>query len=112
RRRISQAIYVQRTSLKIAYGLDHAGPASAIGLAWIELQPTAEHPRVLEKTGGGDGFLSYVVIDPANHTGVFLAFDNLSDRRLPVVAGDANALIGVLDAMAAQAAAPAPAAPR
>jgi D-alanyl-D-alanine-carboxypeptidase/D-alanyl-D-alanine-endopeptidase len=112
RRRISQAVYVQRASLKIAYGLDHAGPASAIGLAWIELQPTPEHPRVLEKTGGGDGFLSYVVIDPASHTGVFLAFDNLNDRRLPVVARDANALIGVLDAMAAQAAAPVPAAPQ
>jgi D-alanyl-D-alanine-carboxypeptidase/D-alanyl-D-alanine-endopeptidase len=107
RRRISQAVYIQRGSLKGAVGLDHAGPAHGLGLAWIELAPTAAHPRVLEKTGGGDGFLTYVVIDPAHRTGVFVAFDNLSGRRLPIVAADANALIGRLGDAADDAAAPA-----
>jgi D-alanyl-D-alanine-carboxypeptidase/D-alanyl-D-alanine-endopeptidase len=110
RRRISQATYVPRAPLKKAYGLDHAGPANAIGLAWIELLADGEHPRVLEKTGGGDGFLTYVVIDPAHHVGVFLAFDNLSGRRLPVMAREANALVGYLARMATPPA-PAPAAP-
>ena len=100
RRRISQATYVQRASLATAVGLDHAGPAAAIGLAWIELAPTPDHPRVLEKTGGGDGFLTYIVIDPASRVGVFVAFDNVSGRRLPVVAADANALVGLLAAAA------------
>ena len=107
RRRISQATYVQRAPLKKAYGLDHAGPANAIGLAWIELLADNEHPRVLEKTGGGDGFLTYVVIDPADHVGVFLAFDNLSDRRLPVMAREANALVGYLARSATPPPAPA-----
>ena len=39
-----------------AVGLDHAGPASAIGLGWIEQTASATHPRILEKTGGGDGW--------------------------------------------------------
>ncbi len=112
RRRISQAVYVQRASLKEAYGFDHAGHANALGLAWVELLPTADHPRVLEKTGGGDGFLSYIVIDPANHTGVFVAFDHLGGLRLPVVARDANAFIGVLDALDGRAPASAPLSPR
>ena len=98
RRRISQAVYIQRSTLQKAYGLDHAGPAEAIGLAWIELAASADHPRVLEKTGGGDGFLSYIVIDPAAHVGVFVAFDNLGHDRVltPIVARPPTTLVGLL----------------
>jgi D-alanyl-D-alanine-carboxypeptidase/D-alanyl-D-alanine-endopeptidase len=96
RRRISQALYFQRAALHPVIGLDHAGPANAVGLAWIELAPTPDHPRVLEKTGGGDGFLTYMVIDPKTRVGVFVAFNNLEDRRLPVVAEAANELVGLL----------------
>jgi D-alanyl-D-alanine-carboxypeptidase/D-alanyl-D-alanine-endopeptidase len=97
-RRISQEIYVQRATLDAADGLDHAGPASAIGLAWIEQAASAAHPRILEKTGGGDGFLTYVVIDPARRVGVFVAFDNVSGRRMAPVTTDANELVGLLGA--------------
>lgn len=98
RRRISQATYFPRTAFANVSGLDHAGPASAIGLGWIELAADATHPRLLEKTGGGDGFLTYVVIDPARRIGVFVAFDNVSGRRLHPVTVDANALVGALGA--------------
>jgi len=97
-RRISQAIYVQRAALAAAVGLDHAGPASAIGLGWIEQTASATHPRILEKTGGGDGFLTYVVIDPARRVGVFVAFDNVSGKRMEPVTADANDLVGLLGA--------------
>jgi D-alanyl-D-alanine-carboxypeptidase/D-alanyl-D-alanine-endopeptidase len=99
RRRISQAIYFPRAKLGFVGGLDHAGKANGVGLAWIELAPTADHPRVLEKTGGGDGFLTYVVIDPAERIGVFIAFDNMSGHRLKDVADDANKLVGQLGGM-------------
>lgn len=98
RRRIGQAMYFQRSALKPAIGLDHAGPASAIGLGWIEQTATPTHPRILEKTGGGDGFLTYVVIDPVTRVGVFVAFDNVSGRRMAPVTADANALIALLGA--------------
>jgi D-alanyl-D-alanine-carboxypeptidase/D-alanyl-D-alanine-endopeptidase len=96
RRRISQALYFQRAALHPVIGLDHAGPANAVGLAWIELLATPDHPRVLEKTGGGDGFLTYMVLDPQQRVGVFIAFNDLEDRRLPVVAEAANDLVGLL----------------
>jgi D-alanyl-D-alanine-carboxypeptidase/D-alanyl-D-alanine-endopeptidase len=99
RRRISQATYVQRADLAAAIGLDHAGPASAIGLGWIEQLAGPTHPRILEKTGGGDGFLTYVVIDPVARVGVFVAFDNVSDRRLGPVSADANSLIALLGSL-------------
>ena len=98
RRRISQATYFPRAAFANVSGLDHAGPASAIGLGWIELAADAAHPRLLEKTGGGDGFLTYVVIDPARRIGVFVAFDNVSGRRLPKVTADANDLVALLGA--------------
>jgi D-alanyl-D-alanine-carboxypeptidase/D-alanyl-D-alanine-endopeptidase len=107
-RRISQAIYVQRAALTTAVGLDHAGPASAIGLGWIELAATATHPRLLEKTGGGDGFLTYVVIDPARRVGVFVAFDDVSGRRMAPATTDANNLAGLLGAPRTPAGSPVP----
>ena len=97
-RRISQAIYVNRAVLKSAEGLDHAGPATGIGLAWIQLDATATHARLIEKTGGGDGFLSYIVLDPAHRVGLFFAINNVSGHRLPSLAAGANDLVGQLGA--------------
>ncbi len=97
-RQVSQAVYVRRDLLARAVGIDHAGPASGIGLAWIEEEADDVHPRILEKTGGGDGFLTYLVIDPVHRVGIFVAFNNESGHRLPVVAADANALVGELGA--------------
>jgi len=95
-RQVSQATYVQRGALKAAIGLDHAGPAQAIGLAWIEEAPTATHPRILEKTGGGDGFLTYVVIDPARRVGVFFAIDKVGRGVLTPLTQATNDLVGAL----------------
>ena len=98
-RGISQAVYIRRDALARAVGIDHAGPASGIGLAWIEEEPDDTHPRILEKTGGGDGFLTYIVIDPVHRIGIFVAFNNECGHRLPVVARDANVLVGQLGAL-------------
>ena len=38
--------------------------------------PSDSHPAILEKTGGGDGFLTYVVMAPDQHVGLFVAFNN------------------------------------
>ena len=98
RRRISQAVYARRAALSYVGGLDHAGRATGVGLGWIEEDADADHPRILEKTGGGDGFLSYVVIDPERRVGVFVAFNNMSGHRLEVVADAADALTAELGA--------------
>src|SRR5579871_3203493 len=84
-RHISQAVYVRRDALARAAGIDHAGPASGIGLGWIEEEADDTHPRILQKTGGGDGFLTYIVLDPVSRVGIFLAFDNMHGHRLGMV---------------------------
>jgi len=112
RRSISHAVYVRRDQLATAIGLDHAGPADGIGLAWIEQDASPGRPRLLEKTGGGDGFLTFVVIDPVHRAGVFVGFNNVSGHRLGAVAEAADALVILLgsepDSIAIPGAAPMP----
>ena len=95
-RRISQAVYWRRDQLAYASGIDHAGQASGVGLAWIEVPASDTHPRLLEKTGGGDGFMTYVVIDPLRRVGLFLAIDRVGASRLDRLASEANDLVGQL----------------
>jgi len=98
RRRISQALYLRRGALASSEGLDNAGPADALGLAWVGHAATAARPAILEKTGGGDGFLSYVVIAPQSRVGVFVAFNNASGHRLRPVAEAADEVVAQLAA--------------
>ena len=95
-RQISQQIYVRRDQLAYASGIDVAGPASGIGLAWIELAPDPGHPRLIEKTGGGYGFMTYVVLDPERRIGVFLAMNRMSGAALKRAALGANDLVATL----------------
>jgi D-alanyl-D-alanine-carboxypeptidase/D-alanyl-D-alanine-endopeptidase len=97
-RAIGQAVYVRREQLTYAGGLDHAGFANGVGLAWIEQDASPGRPRILEKTGGGDGFLTYAVIDPLHRVGVFVGFNNVSGHRLGAVAEAADQLVFLLGA--------------
>jgi serine-type D-Ala-D-Ala carboxypeptidase/endopeptidase len=112
-RSISQSVYVRREQLASAVGLDHAGPASGIALAWIEQDASPGRARLLEKTGGGDGFLTYVAIDPVHRAAVFVGFNNVSGHRLGAVAEAADQLVFLLgtepDTIPIPGAAPTPA---
>lgn len=94
--RISQAVRFRRQDLARIEGLDRAGEASGIGLGWIELAPTATHPRLLEKTGGGWGFMTYVAIAPGRRAGVFIAVSAHEMVRMPPLAAQVNDLVGRL----------------
>jgi D-alanyl-D-alanine-carboxypeptidase/D-alanyl-D-alanine-endopeptidase len=95
-RKISQTIYVRRDQLAYASGLNIAGPANGVGLAWIELAPDAGHPRLIEKTGGGYGFMTYIVLDPARRIGVFVAMNKMRGGALKRATQDANDLVATL----------------
>jgi len=95
-RQISQKIYVRRDQLSYASGVDVAGPANGIGLAWIELAPDGGHPRLIEKTGGGYGFMTYVVLDPERRIGVFFAMNRMRGMALKLGAQKANDLVATL----------------
>ena len=112
-RKVSQTIYVRRDQLAYASGVDVAGPANGIGLAWIELAADPTHPRLIEKTGGGYGFMTYIVLDPDRRIGVFVAMNKMSGGALKRSIDAANTLAATLGGFqpAPEPATNAPAAP-
>lgn len=69
----AQAVYIKPAQLKTMEGLSHAGNPTGIGLAWVQLGNPDSPSMLLEKTGGGGGFTTYIALSPTRQTGVFLA---------------------------------------
>jgi len=77
----AQAIYVNPASLKSAQGLNHVSKPSGIGLAWLQLGQRGDPSMILQKTGAGAGFSTYLALNPAQHTGLFFA---MTPSRWPI----------------------------
>lgn len=69
----AQAIYIDRSSLASQRGLDHAGEPTGVGLGWIHILPIDSPSHIIEKTGGGAGFQTYIAINHSRRTAIFLA---------------------------------------
>ncbi len=68
----AQAAYLNPASLTSVRGLDHAGEPTGIGLGWIHTAGS-ENTDIIQKTGGGAGYLTYIAMLPARHVGLFVA---------------------------------------
>jgi serine-type D-Ala-D-Ala carboxypeptidase/endopeptidase len=69
----AQAIYILPSHLVSQKGLDHAGEPTGIGLGWIHILPIDSPSHIIEKTGGGAGFETYIAINHSQRTAIFLA---------------------------------------
>lgn len=69
----STGMYLDPANLRSIQGLGHAGLPDGIGLGWIEINKQYGESRIVEKTGGGAGFQTYIALDPARHAGIFIA---------------------------------------
>ena len=69
----STGMYLDPANLRSIQGLGHAGLPDGIGLGWIEINKQYGDSRIVEKTGGGAGFQTYIALDPARHAGIFIA---------------------------------------
>ncbi len=69
----AQAVYILPSHLISQKGLDHAGEPTGIGLGWIHLLPVDSPSHIIEKTGGGAGFETYIAINHSRRTAIFLA---------------------------------------
>jgi serine-type D-Ala-D-Ala carboxypeptidase/endopeptidase len=67
------AVYLKPGQLKSVQGLSHAGNPTGIGLGWVQLGDPATPSAIMQKTGGGAGFSTYIALSPSLQTGVFLA---------------------------------------
>ncbi|MGB8262180.1 MAG: D-alanyl-D-alanine-carboxypeptidase/endopeptidase AmpH [Terracidiphilus sp.] len=69
----AQAVVLDPARLKKEFGLDHAGAPTGIGLGWMHLGQPGDAAHIIEKTGGGAGFSTYIALLPARHAGLFVA---------------------------------------
>ena len=69
----AQAAYMLAGQLPRQKGLDHAGEPTGIGLGWIHILPVDSPSHIIQKTGGGAGFETYIAINHPRQTAIFLA---------------------------------------
>jgi D-alanyl-D-alanine-carboxypeptidase/D-alanyl-D-alanine-endopeptidase len=67
------SVHLKPAQLKSVQGLSHAGDPTGIGLGWVQLGDPATPSALMEKTGGGAGFTTYIALSPNRQTGIFLA---------------------------------------
>ena len=67
------SIYLDPAKLKSVQGLSHAGDPTGIGLGWVQLGDPATPSAIMQKTGGGAGFSTYIALNSSRQTGIFLA---------------------------------------
>jgi serine-type D-Ala-D-Ala carboxypeptidase/endopeptidase len=77
----AHAIYLLPSDLRLQSGLAHAGKPAGIGLGWMHLGANDDPQHLIEKTGGGAGFTTYITIHPASHTALFVAMTEGPPRR-------------------------------
>jgi D-alanyl-D-alanine-carboxypeptidase/D-alanyl-D-alanine-endopeptidase len=73
----AQAVYLRPETLASQQGLDHAGKPTGIGLGWMHTSGSADPATpfdIIEKTGGGAGFVTYIALNQQHHIAIFAAF--------------------------------------
>jgi D-alanyl-D-alanine-carboxypeptidase/D-alanyl-D-alanine-endopeptidase len=89
------ATYVQVAQLRWTQGLAHAGTPTGIGLGWIRINQPEDPATIMEKTGGGAGYNTYIALIPGRRIGIFLAATN-GRHEGPKFFGGSNDLLSYL----------------
>ena len=67
------ATYIPASELRWTQGVGRAGVPNGIGLGWVHLNQPDDPTTIIEKTGGGAGYTTYIALSPAHHIGIFVA---------------------------------------
>jgi D-alanyl-D-alanine-carboxypeptidase/D-alanyl-D-alanine-endopeptidase len=67
------ATYIPASQLRWTQGLGHAGVPNGIGLGWVHINQPDDPTMIIEKTGGGAGYTTYIALNPGRHIGLFVA---------------------------------------
>lgn len=90
-RAAAQRPVVDRRMIANVANLDMAGPMDAIAMGWLRMR--LGDTVVLQKTGGGGGFMNYVVLAPAKRKGLFVTVNRVDIAMLRRLAAQANELM-------------------
>jgi serine-type D-Ala-D-Ala carboxypeptidase/endopeptidase len=67
------ATYIPSSQLRWTQGLGRAGVPNGIGLGWVHINQPDDPTMIIEKTGGGAGYTTYIALNPGRHIGIFVA---------------------------------------
>ena len=93
---LAQAVWRQRQALAAAIGFDEAGPMAGLGLGWVIEQAHGPLPLIVQKSGGGGGFMTYVAFAPGRGAAVFFAVNKVDFGMFYGLTTAANELLGNL----------------
>ncbi|MBC3378942.1 D-alanyl-D-alanine-carboxypeptidase/endopeptidase AmpH [Serratia fonticola] len=91
-----QTMYFQRKDLTSLKGMDVPGEASALGLGWVYTAPNDGLPGIIQKTGGGGGFITYMAMVPQQNIGVFVVVTRSELTKFTNMSDPVNRLVGDL----------------
>lgn len=79
-------------------GMDVPGKAAEFGLGWVTLNPDSElgTPRIIQKTGGGGGFVTYMALIPEKSIGVFTVVTRTQNSKFKGMSDNVNQLVAKL----------------
>src|SRR6202789_45092 len=87
------ATYIQAAQLRWTQGLAHAGVPTGIGLGWVHINQPDDAAMIIEKTGGGAGFTTYIALNPGRHIGIFVAATEGRHEGANIFQGSNNLLL-------------------
>lgn len=93
---LSHAVYRPRQALSMAIGFDEAGPMAGLGLGWVVMNAEGSRPLIVEKSGGGGGFMTYLAFAPGRGVGVFFAVNRVDFGMFFALTTAANELLSNL----------------
>ena len=91
-----QTLIYQRSQLTRVIGMDVPGKADALGLGWVYMKPKNGQPGIIQKTGGGGGFITYMAMNPQANVGAFVVVTRSSLTRFNNMSDGINELVSEL----------------
>ncbi len=97
-----QTLIYQRAQLRKVIGMDVPGKADALGLGWVYMAPKNGRPGIIQKTGGGGGFITYMAMIPQSNVGAFVVVTRSANTRFVNMSDGVNNLVAELSANKAE----------
>ncbi|WCR14974.1 D-alanyl-D-alanine-carboxypeptidase/endopeptidase AmpH [Paracoccus seriniphilus] len=72
---LDHAVYVRRDGKDAIVAMDESGRMDGMGLGWVAMEATAEHPFILQKAGALQGQMSYIAFAPEHDAAVFVSIN-------------------------------------
>lgn len=93
--RLQTMIYSRAQLVKVE-GMDVPGRADALGMGWLYMAPRDGRPGIIEKTGGGGGFITYMAMVPQYSVGLFVVVARTSESQFKEMSDGVNNLLSEL----------------